>query len=155
MATYDTQRPYIASYVIIKNEDGHIGFVLRSNTTWMNDHYGLPSGKIENNETFTAGAQRELKEEVGLDVPIENIKQVFVMHRYSANDKTPDTSQWVDVYFEVSDYEGEPYNAEPDIHSEFAWLDPDNLPDNIIPDTRAALEAYSQGKSYFEWGFDD
>ena len=63
--SYDTARPYIASYVILR-KDGKIAFVLRANTNWMNDHYGLPSGKVENNESYLQAAVREAKEEVAL-----------------------------------------------------------------------------------------
>lgn len=70
---YGTQTPYAASYVIVQNEEGKIAFVLRKNIDWMNGYYGLPSGKTEKNESFIAGAIREAKEEIGIDVQPENV----------------------------------------------------------------------------------
>lgn len=143
---FDTATPYIASYVIIRKE-GKIAFVLRSNTGWMNNYYGLPSGKTEKDESFSSGAIREAKEEIGISVKPEHLRFAHVMHRNEGMD-------WVDVYFDVSEWEGTPYNAEPHMHSELAWLDPINLPKNVIPSVKFALEQIQAGKSYSEYGWD-
>lgn len=143
---YDTATPYTASYVVLRKGD-KVAFVLRSNTAWMNSHYGLPSGKVEVGESFRVAAIREGKEEVGVTIKPENLRPVLTVHR---ND---DDSYWVDQYFEVVDWEGEAHNAEPHMHSEVAWLDLNNLPDNIIPSVRRALEQITTGNSYFEEGW--
>lgn len=145
---YDTQTPYIAAYIILR-KDNKIAFVLRENTSWMNNFYGLPSGKVEDNESFTAAAIREGKEEVGVDINREDLVHVHTVHR-----RSPDNGmQWVDVYFDVAKWEGEVINAEPHMHSELAWLDPANLPDNVIPPVTEALEAISKGETYSEFGY--
>ncbi|MGI9027985.1 MAG: NUDIX domain-containing protein [Candidatus Saccharimonadales bacterium] len=98
---YDTAQPYIASYVIVK-KDNKLAFVLRKNTAWMNDYYGLPTGKIEKKENFSTGAMSEPLEEIGIRVQPKNMKFVHVVHRISA-----EGMDWVDTYFEVLKYEGE------------------------------------------------
>lgn len=80
---YDTQTPYVASYVIVKNEEGMIAFVMRSNTSWMNGFYGLPSGKVEQNESFLHAAIREAKEEIGVEVKVNDLEHAITVHRYS------------------------------------------------------------------------
>lgn len=151
---YDTQRPYTASFLIIRNDKNQIAFLLRSNTSWMNGHYGLPSGKVEKGESFSAAAVREAEEEVGIKVKTENLKPAITTHRYSQEEnKDIDDMQWVDLYFEVIDYEGELRNAEPHMHSELAWLSLDNLPKNITPSVAESLKAWSEGKRYFEYGY--
>lgn len=143
--SYDTAQPYIASYVLVR-KDGKLAFVLRSNTDWMNNYYGMPSGKIEKNESFSAGAIRESLEEIGIRVTPQNLKFVHAMHRMEGSD-------WVDVYFEVLSYEGEAHNAEPHMHGELAWLDPADLPENVVPSVRLALEHIGTGKVYSEYGW--
>ena len=150
---YDTQTPYAASYVLVSNDEGKIAFVLRSNTDWMNSYYGLPSGKTEKKESFAAGAVREAKEEIGIDVTEQQLKPAIVVHRFSTNQDKGDM-EWVDMYFEVSEYGGEAHNAEPHMHSELAWLDPEDLPENVIPSVAASLKAWREGKTYFEYGWD-
>jgi len=145
---YDTATPYIASYAVLRKERT-VAFVLRSNTSWMNNYYGLPAGKVEQDESYTAAAVREAKEEVGIDVAPDTLRHALTVHR-----KSRDGKFWVDVYFEVANYQGEAYNAEPHMHSELAWLDIDNLPENVIPSVRAALEHIAAGDTYAEYGWD-
>ncbi len=146
---YPTQRPYIASYVIFRNNEGKIAFVLRSNTAWMNNHYGLPSGKVEENESFTECAMREAKEEVGAVLSLEDLQPMLTMHRLTKEGESD--LQWIDQFFEAKQWKGELYNAEPKIHGELVWLDPDNLPSNMVPNVRAALEEIKRGKRYCEY----
>lgn len=146
MTKYDIATPYTAVYVLLR-KDGKIAFTLRENTDWMNGHYTLVAGKVEKGEPFLAAAVREAKEEAGVAIKPENLKQVLVAHR-----NEPD-SVWVDVFFETDSWEGEPYNAEPHMHSELAWLDPKNLPDNIIPVVQMCVEAIEAGKTYLEYGW--
>lgn len=147
---YNTATPYIASYVVVR-KDSKIAFVLRSNTNWMNNYWGLPSGKVEVGESFLAAAVREAKEEIGIEVNKENLKHCLIVHRHEPSSFATD---WVDMYFEVMVYSGELYNAEPHMHSELAWLDPLSLPDNVIPSVRDALHHIHYGKMYSEYGWD-
>lgn len=144
---YDTATPYGASYVILRDGD-KVAFVLRENTSWMNGYYGLPSGKVEKRESFSAAAIREAQEEVGVKIAPADLRYALTQHRQG-------TDEWVDVYFEVEKYEGEPYNAEPQVHSELTWLDINNLPDNVIPNVCQALEAVMAGKQYVEYGWEN
>ncbi len=152
---YNTQRPYAAAYMLFKNKKGEIAFVLRSKPgTWMFGHYGLPAGKVEPKETYTETAVRESREEVGATVGLKNLNHALTVHRF-AIEGDGRTSEWVDILFEVKEWEGELYNAEPQKHSELAWFGPNNLPDNIIPADRASLKAIAEGKHYTEFGWED
>lgn len=145
---YDTATPYCAVYVILRRE-GKIALVLRKNTDWMNDHYGLPAGKVEKGESMLAAAVREAKEEAGVDIKPENLRHLITIHR-----NHPD-SVWLDVCFEASEWTGEPYNAEPHVHGELAWFDSEDLPDNVIPSIRTFLDCVKNGQSYCEIGWSE
>lgn len=145
MTVYDTQRPYAASYVIFKRGNT-AAFVLRQNTNWMNGYFGLIAGKVEDGESFTMAAIREAKEEAGITLALQQLRQVLVCHRNSDNN----SMIWVDTFFEVTDWEGEVTNAEPHMHAAVEWLDMDNLPDNVIPSLTAMLKAYRAGETYYE-----
>lgn len=142
---YDTARPFIASFVIFR-KDGKVAFVLRKNIPWMNGYYGLPSGKVEKNETFVQAAVEEAQEEVGVTVRPDKLRPLLTVHRKAEDE----TDSWVDVYFEALEWEGEIYNAEPKRHGEVAWLDVHNLPENIVPQVRSAVEQIEAGNTYFE-----
>lgn len=146
MSKHDSQRPYLASHVILK-ENGLVAFVLRENTSWMNSHYGLPSGKVERQESCQKAAVREALEEAGVVLKEKDLKFVHAMHRISSKED----SEWMYVYFEVKKWEGEAYNAEPHLHSELVWLDPKDLPENIIPSVRHMLEQAEAGNYFSEY----
>lgn len=145
---YDTATPYIASYVIFR-DGSKVAFVLREHTAWMNDFYGLPSGKVEPHESFTAAAIREAKEEVGVDLKADDLKYVLTMHRGDTHPSN-DELTWVDVYFEATNWQGELINAEPHMHKSLDWLDLNDLPENVIPAVKLALEAIAAGQTYTE-----
>lgn len=144
---YDTAAPYIASYLYFK-KDGKTAFIKRQNTGWMDGYYGFPAGKVEKNEAFTQAAVREAKEEVGIDLKPENLRQVLTVHRH-----TPDMD-WIDAIFEVIDWEGELFNAEPHMHGELVWLNLAELPENIVPVNRFIIEQITAGNHYAEYGWD-
>lgn len=143
--SYPTATPRIASYVIMR-KNGKIAFVMREDAGWMNGYYGLPSGKVENNESYLQAAVREAKEETGVLIVIEDLTPVHMMHRMEGTD-------WVDAYFEASKWQGEPINAELHKHSSLDWLDPKNLPKNVIPPVAFAIKNINNGIQYSEYGW--
>jgi ADP-ribose pyrophosphatase YjhB (NUDIX family) len=142
-AKYDIARPYTASYVFLRRGD-KIAFLLRTNTDYMRGYWGSVGGKVEKDETYTEAAVREAKEEAGVTVAPENLKHVLTSHRLEG-------TLWVDVFFMVTEWEGEPVNAEPDTHGELKWLDIHDLPDNVAPVLTNALDAIEAGKTYVEF----
>jgi len=148
---YDTATPYIASYVIVRQE-GKIAFVLRSNTTWMNGFYGLPSGKVEKKENYLNAAIREAKEEIGIDIDKADLEHALTMHRQEESGNRD--NMWVDMFFEVKKWQGEPINAEPNVHGELVWLDPAKLPKNVVPSVKYALKHIEAGQTYAEYGWE-
>lgn len=141
------QTPYLAAYLIFRNKEGKVAFVLRENTTWMNHYYGLPSGKVDNDEGVLVGAVREAKEETGVTIQAKDLHHALTLHR---RDKDND---WIDITFEVVSWEGDLYNAEPHVHAELVWLDPNDLPENTIPNVRYILEQVAAGNTYAEFGW--
>lgn len=147
--SYATAKPYIASYVLLEKY-GKFAFVLREHTSWMNDYYGLPSGKVEEGEEFSQAAIREAREEVGVTIRPEHLHAALVCHRREPDE--PDMT-WVDVVFRVSEWEGEVVNAEPHKHSAVAWFSIEKLPNNTIPAVRFMLEQIKAGETYCEYGW--
>lgn len=154
MSKFDTARPYIAVYVLLRRDDGKVAFVKRSNTGWMDGKYGLPAGKVEKFETYLQAAVREAKEEVGVDIDPSDLDHLATIHRDAPDDKVDGDMSWVDILFEASKWQGEPYNAEPHMHSELAWLDINALPDTVIPVLADMIAVAESDQSYgeVEWG---
>lgn len=137
-----------ASYLILKRGN-KILLLRRFETGYKDGKYSLVAGHVDDGETFTAALIREAREESGLEILPEKIKTVHVMHRKSDSDG----SQRVDVFHLVDDFEGEPNNLEPHKCDDLSWFDLDNLPKNIVPYIRVALEHVKMGKFYSEHGW--
>lgn len=140
---------YPACYVIVRRED-KILFVLREHTGFMDGNYCLPAGRVEANETFLQGACREALEEVGLTLDPTHLRHIHTQHRGKG---TADRPVWVDVFFDVTEWSGEPVNNEPDKHSKIEWLSVDDLPENIMDYQRQALLEIAKGQTYGEFGW--
>lgn len=145
--SFNTATPYIASYLLLE-KDGHCAFVKRANTGWRDNYYGLPAGKVEQQESFSAAAVREAFEEVGVLVQPVDLVHVLTSHRFE------DDKAWVDVIFKATIWTGEIYNKEPLMHSEVAWFSLDDLPVNTIPSLRYMLNEIGAGRNYCEYGWD-
>lgn len=144
-----TSRPYAASYILLKRQDGRVAFLLRSNTGWMDGKYSLPSGRVDEGESPTIAAIRETQEEVGVDIDVSNLQVVLTLHRYSSSDDTV----WVDTYFEATMWKGQISNKEPHKHGDLSWFALDQLPENIVPSVNSALKYIDQGVTYAEFGW--
>jgi 8-oxo-dGTP diphosphatase len=139
----------IPSVYILIRKQGKVVFVLREHTGWSDGNYAVPSGHVEDNETFKQAACREAKEEVGVDIRPEDLVYLQTVHRKTEKDIR------IDVWFEAIAWTGEPHNAEPHVHSEIAWLDLSKLPENVVPFMSAGLEQIDQKISYGEFGWQD
>ena len=67
------------------NENGkkEILLQLRQNTGYMDDKYDFAcSGHVEKGESFADALVRETKEEIGLNIKIEDLKFLTVIHHY-------------------------------------------------------------------------
>ena len=82
-----------------------------------------------------------------MDLKSTNLRHILTVHR-----NEPDTL-WVDICFEATNWKGDLYNAEPNVHSELAWFSPDGLPENTIPAIRFYIEQIEAGNNYAEYGW--
>lgn len=147
---YDSARPYIASFVILRRGN-KIAMIVRKNTGWMDGFYALPAGKVEYNETILEAAAREASEEAGVVVEPKELKAVHTAHRHGMQGKG--FMDWVDTYFESTVWQGEPHNAEPLKSEKLEWVDINNLPKNVVPPQLDALKRIAKGEIYSEFGW--
>lgn len=148
---YDSARPYIASYGIFLKGD-KIAMIVRKNTGWRDGYYCLPTGKVDPGEPSKYTMKREAKEEVGVDVELEDIKHAVTLHRHTPQDGG--YIDWVDIYFLIEKWSGELFNAEEHKSEKVEWVDLNNLPEKTIPEVRRALELFIEGEVYGEYGWE-
>jgi 8-oxo-dGTP diphosphatase len=120
----------------------------REGTGYADGAWNLPSGKLENGETIRQAAQREGLEEIGIRTRESDLDFVHLIHyRNAAGDAR------MGVFFQVRDWQGEPYNAEPHKCAQIQWWPLDHLPDNTYPYTAAGIRAYQLGAPFSAVGW--
>ncbi len=118
----------------------------RANTGYRDGEYSVPAGHLDGGETVRAAAAREAEEEVGVRIEAEDIRFSSVMHRIEGDER-------VDFFVHVQRWQGEIVNAEPDKCDELRWVDMDDLPGNIIPYVRQAIQNHREGDVFDEFGW--
>lgn len=145
-----------ASYLVLI-KDGKILLQRRFNTGFQDGKYSLPAGHVEKGETFTQCVIREIKEEVGIDLTPEDLKMVHVMHRDSRIDHPQGVAEGInermDMFFTAEKWQGDPKIMELDKCDDLNWFDLDNLPENIIPYVRQAIDCIKNKIIYSEFGW--
>lgn len=116
----------------------------RFNTGFRDGEYSVPAGHLDGGETVMQAAVREAEEETGVQIAEIDMTFSTVMHRIEDDER-------VDFFVEVHNWQGEPFNAEPEKCDDLRWVDIHALPDNTIPYVRQALAQHLAGLRFAEY----
>ena len=116
----------------------------RANTGYEDGNYSVVAGHLDGNETASQAMVREAAEEAGIKVEPADLRFVHVMHRKEA----AEADERIDLFFATTRWHGEPEIREPEKCSELRWVLLRELPVNVVPYVRAALEHYHHRRSY-------
>jgi mutator protein MutT len=116
----------------------------RFNTGYADGQYSVPAGHLEGGETVMTAAAREAEEEVGVKIDLDAMEFSTVMHRMEEEER-------VDFFVHAQQWQGEPFNAEPEKCDDLRWVDVDQLPANMVPYVRQALANHLAGVSFDEF----
>jgi 8-oxo-dGTP pyrophosphatase MutT (NUDIX family) len=128
-------------------KDGKVLLSRRFNTGWMDGKYSLIAGHLDGNETVFEAMVREALEEANLKIDKKDLIPATVIHRKS-------DVEYIDFFFVVNKWKGEPIINEPDKCDDMSWFSIDNLPDNLLPFIKDAIENYENKVAFFESGWD-
>lgn len=138
-----------SSYLALMKEN-KVLLLRRFNTGYEDGKYSMVAGHVDQGETFTQCIIREAEEEAGILLQPDDLEVVHVMHR---NSHSAESNERVDVFFIARQWQGEPQNKEPNKCDDLSWFELDNLPDNIIPYIRQAIEGIKNSVYYSEHGW--
>lgn len=102
-------------------------------------------GHVNPGESLEAAVLRELKEEAGPDLKVENLRFVCVLNftqLYPAH--------YVGVEFAADWVSGEAKNISPTEATDWQWFDIDNLPGPLFPPVADTIQAYKSGRNLFD-----
>src|SRR5581483_4419071 len=126
-----------AAYLILE-KDGKVLSIRRYNTGYRDGEYSLPAGHLEEGELPSECILREAQEEVGIKIKSEDLEFVCVHYRL----REDQTGERIDFFFVADNWEGEPKIMELDKNDDLQWFYPDNLPKNMVPYVKSALDCY-------------
>lgn len=148
MSNNEKFRPYAAAYLVLI-QNGRVLLLRRFNTGYQDGNYSLVAGHLDGGETTKQCIIREANEEAGISISPEDLEVVHVMHRLS-----PDR-EYFDFYLRAEKWTGDITNKEPDKCDELGWYSMNNLPTNILPEVKLALENIRKSIYYGEVGWAD
>lgn len=133
----DREKFLSSIYLIIKNNEGKILLQRRQGSNLWPGFLALPAGHLDVGEDAYEAAIREAKEELDINITVDNISDVFVVNR-----KNKSLLPYYDVYFELNGYNGEIKINEPNKCSELVWSNIKSLPEDMIEFEKIALNNY-------------
>lgn len=113
------QKPVVAVDVFIY-KDNQILLGKRKDSFIKDPTFAPPGGHLENGETLRKCALREVKEETGLSVELEDVVTIHENNTYGKH--------YVIICFKAKWVNGEPKVLEPDQYYFWKWYGLDNLP---------------------------
>ena len=133
----------------IENNKEYVLIQRRYNTGIQDGKYDVSvSGHLEKNETLKEAIIRETKEELGIDVSIEDLSFVSTMIANFKGD------EYLLITFSSNKFEGIPSIMEKDKCDDLIWVSLDELPKNIIETRQIMINDYNLKNNYSEYGFD-
>lgn len=136
----------LAAYVLVLLKKNNSILLLKRSATnsFAPNHYSLPGGRVEKNETFRQALVREAQEELG--IIIDESQLTFVHSFY----KKGTENEFAAFIFECDDWQGALLNKEPGKHCQLEWADIHNLPSPLIPSHLNALSLIKEKQLYSE-----
>lgn len=115
------------SVQLLLEKDNKILLLKRKNTGYEDGKYCLPGGHVEANEEIRQAMKREAKEEIGINLNIEDLKLHMILNR-----KITDKGEYIDFIFKANNWTGIITNVEKEKCEEMIWVDISKIPNNTI-----------------------
>jgi 8-oxo-dGTP diphosphatase len=106
------------------------------------EEWTLVGGHVEFLESLKSALKREIEEEVGVKVKEENLIFQYIIDRQLG------TQHKIHFFFRTTDWENDPCNKEVDRHLAGAWHSLNELPTNLGPLARRAIQSLNNDELY-------
>ena len=134
----------VPSVYLILMRNNKILLSRRYNTGYFDNNYSFPAGHLDGGETLKQAMIRETSEEIGILLDPDDLELVHTMNR-----KIPDNER-VDFFFTARRWQGQPRIMESDKCDDLTWFELNNLPENIIPYIKQAIDSFLNNIVYSE-----
>ena len=131
----------VAVYAVLRRGD-EVLLLRRTGSGFHDGELALPAGHVDEGESALAAIVRELAEEVVIDVRPQDCRLALTGHSGPEN---PDDDTYVDLYFTIDRWTGEPRLGEPDKALELVWAPVADLPADTVSFMAEAIETITDG----------
>lgn len=139
--------PRLYTIAVLTDEDDVLLLQRNATQTFGANLYSLVGGKVNQGETALQVVQREVIEAVDLDIPQSEFTLMHVLHRQGTE------TEFIALFFHADISELEPQNKKQDTYQEIKFYDVQELPDNMIPAHKQALDSIVKSIIYSEHGW--
>mgnify|MGYP003582175165 CR=1 FL=1 len=139
----------VALIAYITHDERGVLLIHRQGTDKWDGMWGFPGGRLDVSESITEWIIREVREEVGIEVERDWLTAPLIVNHHDKG------GERIYAIFRIDQFQGEPYNAEPEYCRAVQWFPLSALPSPLTPQVEIVLAALREGKSYWEWGFDE
>lgn len=141
MGDSDRFKAAVAVYGLLRR-GGDVLLLRRANSGFHDGELALPAGHVDEGESVLAAITRELAEELVVDVRPQDCRLALIGH---AGPERPGDDTYVDFYFVVDRWRGEPRIGEPDKALDLVWASLGDLPADTVGFMREAIAAMTDG----------
>jgi 8-oxo-dGTP diphosphatase len=127
----------VAVYALLRRDD-RVLLVRRAGSGFHDGELSLPAGHVDEGEDALSAVVREIGEELLLTVDASHCTLALTGH--SGPEHLGDDA-YVDLFFTVDEWTGEPTVGEPEKISELVWASPTELPHDVVPYVAEAVAA--------------
>ncbi|MFJ9411423.1 NUDIX domain-containing protein [Streptomyces sp. NPDC101393] len=139
----------IGVHLYLEDADGRVLLGLRHpNSAYAPSMHHFLAGHCER-ESAVACVVREAHEEAGLVIDPGDVELAHVVHLVDAPGDTPR----MQVVFRARSWSGTPEVREPDKCVGWRFWNPEDLPEQVVPYTRVAINGIRAGRLYTELGW--
>ncbi len=131
----------MAVYGLLRRDD-RVLLLRRTGSGFHDGELALPAGHVDEGESVVAAVVRELAEELTIEVRPQDCVLALTGH---AGPERPGDDTYVDLYFAVRRWKGEPQIGEPDKALELVWASVDDLPEDTVGFMAEAIRAVADG----------
>ena len=134
------------AYAIFKKDDKYL-LSRRFNTGFADGNYSFVCGHVEADEPAKTAALREAFEEVGIALKPENLRFVHALYMKSVDRED------IRIFFECTQWEGDPSIMEPEKCDDLSWFSKNNVPETTLPYVIHVMNQIENKMPYSEFGW--
>lgn len=124
---------------IILNDQDRVLLQKRAGERYGSGEWALPGGIQKPNETIQEAIQRELEEEIGIDISVQDIVPTVAVDSIE-----PENVHHLQIGFRIFNINGVPTIAEADKAEALEFFNLDELPEPLFGPSRAVLDEYKK-----------